>query len=767
MNLWMRHRATVLGVASKPQSSVVGEPSSERVVLYSEDEFRFQQAQQRLYPLSSAETQRLKEYDETLPIEDLILFRCLAERKLKWMERISTWSLGKENEGKEDEEEEEETPGWFASWFSSPSSSSSSSSQSSPHLNDRDMRVVYEEMSKAMSSKKGLSDSDDETSLIRFTLKTGSVTLASSAESTSRSSSPSILSARFDAFNVDVTTSNNSRLSSIVTTLHEVEVHDRMCDPRSMFRKILSRRDSSDTSDIFSLKYDTTTSPSKASLRINAVDVAYLPDCVARFKRFLLAVESTRHNVSHTTTSSYRHSSRKMIALYSVVENAARRKLNELRSRTAQQLRSLSNSSSALSSVSIALDVFIQSPRIIVPENPCDVTTVVLVVDLGAMEIRGTPPESKDVVTDVVPLRAIGTTIPTTKAMEILDQQLYESRTLRVSSVQIMLGTSSEVLRSSRKKRGKLFVVVICCSFLSLILHPPIHPLTPHTGTFYVLRPIDASLTLRTLRDAGEGSHLCRAKLDGKCEKIHVRITSTQYRQLLSLSRTFLTTKSRSLKDKIIVTKTMSPPSSPVYRKEEWILVDSESKTTSANRERTKSEAHLETSDEAIARLVRSVTEASLMLPGEKGRSSTPNSADYGGTTAGETEYSDFESVTSRDYDAEDDDNASVSSFRPIGRRRGVGSRRRVSTGNSSRRRRGRTRGGSTPTQQLEATLPLRRLLETDLCVTSLEIVRLMLNRENIALSLSLYPFTHTHTHTRHKHTGTRGTNLRNTQQRQ
>ena len=96
-------------------------------------------------------------------------------------------------------------------------------------------------------------------------------------------------------------------------------------------------------------------------------------------------------------------------------------------------------------------------------------------------------------------------------------------------------------------------------------------------------------------------------------------------------------------------------------------------------RERTKSEAHLETSDEAIARLVRSVTEASLTLPGERGRSSTPNSAGGGGTTAGETEYSDFESVTSRDYDAEDDDNASVSSFRPI-RRRG-GTRRRLSTG--------------------------------------------------------------------------------------
>ena len=80
-----------------------------------------------------------------------------------------------------------------------------------------------------------------------------------------------------------------------------------------------------------------------------------------------------------------------------------------------------------------------------------------LVVDLGAMELRGTPPSvssSKDVVTDVVPLRAIGTTIPTNRAMEILDQQMYESRTLRVSSVQIMLGTSSEVLRSSRRKRG-------------------------------------------------------------------------------------------------------------------------------------------------------------------------------------------------------------------------------------------------------------------------------------------------------------------------
>ena len=33
MNLWMRHRATVLGVAST-ESSKVGEPSSERVVLY-------------------------------------------------------------------------------------------------------------------------------------------------------------------------------------------------------------------------------------------------------------------------------------------------------------------------------------------------------------------------------------------------------------------------------------------------------------------------------------------------------------------------------------------------------------------------------------------------------------------------------------------------------------------------------------------------------------------------------------------------------------
>ena len=89
MNLWMRHRATVLGVAST-ESSGVGEPSSERVVLYSEDELRFQQAQNRLYPLTTSEAQRLKEYDETLPIEDLILFRCLAERKLKWMERIST-----------------------------------------------------------------------------------------------------------------------------------------------------------------------------------------------------------------------------------------------------------------------------------------------------------------------------------------------------------------------------------------------------------------------------------------------------------------------------------------------------------------------------------------------------------------------------------------------------------------------------------------------------------------------------------------------------
>ena len=419
---------------------------------YSEDEFRFQQAQNRLYPLSASETQRLKEYDETLPIEDLILFRCLAERKLKWMERISTWSLGKE-EDTEEEKEEEETPGWFASWFSSPSSVSSS--QSSPHLNERDMRVVYEEMSKAISSRGFSSDDhDDETSLIRFTLKTGSVTLASSAESSSRSSSPSILSARFYNFNVDVTTSNNSGLSSIVTTLHEVEIHDRMCDPRSMFRKILSRRDSSDTSDIFSLKYDTTTTPSKASLRINAVDVAYLPDCVARLKRFLLAVESTRHGLSSSTTIPHRRSSRKMIELYRAVENAARRKLNELRSRTANQLRSLSNSSI---STSIALDIFIQSPRIIVPENPCDVTTVVLVVDLGAMELRGTPPSvssSKDVVTDVVPLRAIGTTIPTNRAMEILDQQMYESRTLRVSSVQIMLGTSSEVLRSSRRKRG-------------------------------------------------------------------------------------------------------------------------------------------------------------------------------------------------------------------------------------------------------------------------------------------------------------------------
>ena len=144
-----------------------------------------------------------------------------------------------------------------------------------------------------------------------------------------------------------------------------------------------------------------------------------------------------------------------MIELYRAVENAARRKLNELRSRTAKQLHSLSSNSSI--STSIALDIFIQSPRIIVPENPCDVTTVVLVVDLGAMELRGTPPSvssSTDVVTDVVPLRAIGTTIPTNRAMEILDQQMYESRTLRVSSVQIMLGTSSEVLRSSRRKRG-------------------------------------------------------------------------------------------------------------------------------------------------------------------------------------------------------------------------------------------------------------------------------------------------------------------------
>ena len=417
---------------------------------------RFQQAQNRLYPLTTSEAQRLKEYDETLPIEDLILFR-IAERKLKWMERISTWSLGKE----EDTEEKEARKHRVGSPVGSPRLRL----RRSPHLILTDVTCVW--CMRSLSNLLSSDDHDDETSLIRFT-STGSVTLVSSAESTSRSSSPSILSARFYAFNVDVTTSNNSGLSSIVTTLHEVEIHDRMWDPDPCSENLVTS---------WVLRHVRYFFPEIRHHNYTVQGISSYQRCGCGISSWLCSKIETISSCSgiHKTRSQFLHndSASSLEQKDDWVVSCGRKC-----SSTKVERVEVSNGKSAALSVRLVhplgVDIFIQSPLLFL--KMCDVTTVVLVVDLGAMELRGTPPSvssSKDVVTDVVPLRAIGTTIPTNRAMEILDQQMYESRTLRVSSVQIMLGTSSEVLRSSRRKRGMLIK--------SLSLRPCMYTLTPTT----------------------------------------------------------------------------------------------------------------------------------------------------------------------------------------------------------------------------------------------------------------------------------------------
>eukprot|EP00940_MAST-03C_sp_MAST-3C-sp2_P003411 g3411.t1 len=842
-DLWVRHRASLLGIAETYdddrgddggsdgvfEKSHHGEPSSEgehhRKVLRI-DHTHAPRVGRPLVTLSSHEEMRLKHLDATLPTEDIVFFRCLAERELKWLQQVSSWSSAPAAATAEDTSERQSKTAsndvgssgydsndassddewWFQRVVGSFLYSSVASSTTAGTTRKEHLDLLYEEVSRAIdfdATKKRKSAPPLEL-LVRFTLKSGSVSLATQRAQlpTSRRPTPPFVEARLDRFTFDLLRRPDETFK-LDARLADVSVFDRHASVRSLFRKILGQRRSDST--FIALRVDTAASSGVTSLRVGAIDVVYLPRCLALLRRF---VESIRGHLVRggPRRASSSASSRQMIALWKEVESAALDKLADLRTRTHRKLREVlgvghtyagekeeeeeeetkkrkkrvDNGTSLFSKQQQLrrrqrlrgghrVDVHIEAPRVVVPENPCDRDAAVLVVDLGALTMQkrststvdddndaattqATPsgitslitgevlrnlrrrPTTTTTTTAEAKTKSRRDTMPTTRAMALLDRRLYDCQTVCISSVRVMLGSWEKVLGSDAGN---------------------------DRSRTYLVRPVDITLTIKTLRSAhaaAAGFQLCRSKLECRCDAVFARCDSLQFRQIIALGRSLV----RRSKSSVVVVaadahRRRRRRSSDIIDVDssddvEWVVVESGAATKS--RERASSsvnalEDHLR--DDAIADMVKSIS--SRELSSSTLSSPMPSSRSYSYTGSNtELELSDFESVVSRTAteddtayeeeeeeedgeDSDDDDGGTSSQAHTRRRLRYLSSASSVASSPSrrrkrrGRRRRGRRRhrmGGASATK---ITTPspgpqqaLRRLLQTSLCVRSIHI---------------------------------------------
>eukprot|EP00939_MAST-03C_sp_MAST-3C-sp1_P004027 g4027.t1 len=309
-----------------------------------------------------------------------------------------------------EENDPEEEEWWFqrlAGGFlgGASSSSSGSSSASAPVRASPDLRRLYEELSRAIdySSAAASSSAITTSTLLRFTLKSGSVGLASSSPpprssgpppppssrppglvpssaSSSRlvGSSAPFLEAHFDMLTVDLASSSSLESPSLKLRLEDISIVDRCAPPSSVFSKIVGLR----RKDGRFLDMEVNPHDGGTSLTVGAVDVVYLPQCLVRLERFLASLRSWSENGvgesvgGRRLRSVSRRSSQQMVALWREVESAAMEKLEALKARTQQRLRELLGGDDDDGAKGL-IDIHIEAPRVVVPEDPRDRSTTV------------------------------------------------------------------------------------------------------------------------------------------------------------------------------------------------------------------------------------------------------------------------------------------------------------------------------------------------------------------------------------------------------